>query len=145
MSEDSNGKPPLAFWIISGVFLTWNLIGLMFYYMQVTMTPEFMVENFSDAQVAFMMSTPAWATAGYAIAVNAGVIAALLLLMRKSWAKTFFILSFAGVLVQDFDAFVLSDVIAVWGTSALYLPTVVIIICVAEIWYSHSIANRYYR
>ncbi len=145
MSEDSNGKPPLAVWIISGVFLTWNLIGLMFYYMQVTMTPEFMAENFSDAQVAFMMSTPAWATAGYATAVNAGVIAALLLLMRKKWAKTFFILSFAGVLVQDFDAFVLSDVIEVWGTSASYLPTVVIIICAAEIWYSYSVANRYYR
>lgn len=121
MSDDSNGNPPLAFWIISGLFLTWNLIGLMFYLMQVTMTPETMAENFSDAQVALMMSTPAWATAGYATAVN------------------------AGVLVQDFDAFVLSDVIAVWGTNALYLPTVVIIICVAEIWYSHSIANRYYR
>ncbi len=145
MSDNSNGKPPIAFWVISGVFLTWNLIGLMFYYMQVTMTPEFMAENFSEAQVAFMMSTPAWATAGYATAVNAGVIAALLLLMRKRWAKAFFIASLAGVLVQDFDAFVLSGVIEVWGTSALYLPIVVILICVAEIWYSHSVANRYYR
>ena len=145
MSDDSNGKPPLVFWIISGVFLTWNVIGLMFYYMQVTMTPEIMAENFSDVQVAFMMNTPVWATAGYATAVNAGVIAALLLLMRKKWARTFFIVSFAGVLVQDFDAFVLSDAIEVWGTSALYLPTVVIMICVAEIWYSHSRANRYYR
>ncbi len=145
MPDNSNGKPPLAFWIIAGVFLTWNSIGLMFYYIQVTMTPEFMAENFSEAQVAFMMSTPAWATAGYATAVNAGVIAALLLLMRKRWAKAFFIASLAGVLVQDFDAFVLSGVIEVWGTSALYLPIVVILICVAEIWYSHSVANRYYR
>lgn len=145
MSDDSNGKPPVTFWIISGVFLAWNLIGLMFYYMQVTMTPEFMAESFSDVQVAFMMSTPAWATAGYAIAVNAGVIAALLLLMRNRWAKAFFIASFAGVLAQDFDAFVLSGAIEVWGTSALYLPTFVIMICVAELWYSHSVANRYYR
>ena len=145
MSDNSNGKPSVTFWIISGVFLAWNLIGLMFYYMQVTMTPEFMAESFSDVQVAFMMSTPAWATAGYATAVNAGVIAALLLLMRNRWAKAFFIASFAGVLVQDFDAFVLSGAVEVWGTSALYLPTVVIMICVAEIWYSHSVANRYYR
>ncbi len=82
MPDNSNGKPPLAFWIIAGVFLTWNSIGLMFYYIQVTMTPEFMAENFSEAQVAFMMSTPAWATAGYATAVNAVVIAELLFLMR---------------------------------------------------------------
>ena len=145
MSEILNGKPPVSFWIVGGVFLTWNLIGLMFYYMQVTMTPEVMAANLNDTQIAFMNNTPLWATSAYAIAVNAGVIGALLLLLRKKWALNLFVLSFAGVLVQDFDAFVLSGAIDVWGTSAVYLPTVVIIICVAEIWYSRSVANRYYR
>ncbi len=145
MSDDANGKPPVLFWIISGVFLVWNAIGLMFYYGQVTMTSEFMVANFTEAQVALMESTPVWATAAYATAVNAGVIASLLLLLRKSWAKPLFLVSLAGVLLQDFDAFVLSDVIGAWGTSALYLPIVVLVICGAEIWYSRSVADRYYR
>ena len=145
MSDDANGQPPVSFWIISGVFLVWNAIGLMFYYGQVTMTPEFMAANFTAAQVSLMESTPVWATAAYATAVNAGVIASLLLLLRNSWAKTFYLVSFAGVLIQDFDAFILSDVIGAWGTSALYLPVMVIVICLAEIWYSRSVANRYYR
>ncbi len=145
MSDDANGQPPASFWIISGVFLVWNAIGLTFYYGQVTMTAEFMAANFTEAQIALMESTPVWATAAYATAVNAGVIASLLLLLRKSWAKPMFIVSLVGVLFQDFDAFVLSDVIGAWGTSALYLPIVVLIICGTEIWYSRSIANRYYR
>ena len=77
--------------------------------------------------------------------VNAGVIAALLLLFRKVLARPFFILSLVAVLLQDLNAFILTDAIEVWGTSGLYLPVVVIVICVIEIWYSRSVANRYYR
>ncbi len=92
-----------------------------------------------------MNSEPAWATAAYATAVNAGVIAAILLLLRKSLARPFFILSFVAVLLQDLNAFVLTDGIGVWGMSGLYLPAVVIVIGVTEIWYSRSVADRYYR
>lgn len=138
MSEPSNGNPPTSFWVISGIFLLWNLIGLMFYYMQVTMTPEAMAESLTEAQQAWMNSEPVWATAAYGTAVTTGVIAAALLLMRRTLALPFFILSFIAVLVQDFNAFILSDWNGVWGTSALYLPSVVIIVCIVEIWYSRS-------
>jgi len=145
MSDDLNGKPPTSYYVIATVFLLWNLIGVLFYYMQVTMTPEFMAANFTPEQVDFMVNEPVWATAAYATAVNAGVIAALLLLFRKSLALPFFALSFVAVLLQDLNAFVLTNAIEVWGSSALYLPAVVIVICVTEIWYSRSVANRYYR
>lgn len=145
MSDALNGKPPTSYYVIAAVFLVWNLIGLMFYYMQVTMTPEVMAANFSAEQINFIISEPTWATAAYATAVNAGVIAALFLFFRKSLARPLFMLSFAAVLVQDFNAFILGDGVAVWGISALYLPSVVIVICVWEIWYSSSVANRYYR
>lgn len=138
MSETANTNPPPLYWIIAVVLLLWNLTGLMFYYMQVTMTPEVMAENFNEAQQAWMMSEPTWATAAYATAVTAGVIAAVLMLLRKALALPFFILSLVAVLVQDFNAFVLSDWQAVWGNSALYLPTIVLIICIFEIWYTRS-------
>lgn len=145
MSDELNSKPPTSYYIIAGAFLVWNLIGLMFYYMQVTMTPEVMAANFTPEQVAFMSNEPSWATAAYAIAVNAGVVGALLLLCRKSLARPLFIVSFIAVLLQDLNAFVLTDAIEVWGTSGLYLPAVVIVICVTEIWYSSSVANPHYR
>jgi hypothetical protein len=145
MSDELNAKPPMSYYIIGGLILAWNSIGLLFYYMQVTMTPDLMAANFTPEQVAFMTGEPTWATAAYAIAVNAGVIGALLLLFRKSLALPFFVASFVAVLLQDLNAFVLMDGLGVWGLSGLYLPAVVIVICIAEIWYSRSVANRYYR
>jgi hypothetical protein len=138
MTDAINGKPPTSFWIIGAVFLFWNLLGLFFYYTQVTMTPEMMAANFNEAQQAWMTNEPAWATSAYAIAVTAGVIAAALMLLRKALALPVFILSFVAVIVQDFNAFILSDWQAVWGNSAVYLPTVVFIICIFEIWYTRS-------
>ena len=138
MSDTLNGKPPTLFWVIAVVLLLWNFTGLMFYYGQVTMTPETLAATFSAAEREFMAQTPVWATAAYATAVTAGVIGAVLLLLRKALALPFFILSLVGVLVQDFDAFVLSDAIGVWGSSALTLPVVVIVICIFEIWYTRS-------
>lgn len=144
MSDELNAKPPISYNVIAGLFLVWNLIGLMFYYQQMTLTPE-MVANMGAEMAAFMEATPVWANSGYAIAVNAGVLASIALLLRKSWAFPLFVLSFAGVLVQDLDAFVLRDVVAVWGSSAFYVPSAVIVICVIELWYSRSVANRYNR
>ena len=144
MSDELNAKPPISYNVIAGLFLVWNLIGLMFYYQQMTLTPETMASMGAEI-AAFMEATPVWANSGYAIAVNAGVLASIALLLRKSWAFPLFVLSFAGVLVQDLDAFVLRDVVAVWGSSAFYVPSAVIVICVIELWYSRSVANRYYR
>ena len=138
MSEVINGKPPTLFWVIAVILLLWNFTGLMFYYGQVTMTPEMLAENFSAAERAFMEQTPVWATAAYATAVTAGVLGALLMLLRKALALPLFIVSLVSVLIQDFDAFILSDAIGVWGTGALRLPAVVIVICVFEIWYTRT-------
>lgn len=137
MSEIPNSELPTSFWIIGGVFLLWNFFGLMIYYDQVTMSPDVLADNFNAAQQAFIENMPLWATSAYAIAVTAGVIASLLLLVRNALAMPIFIVSFAGVLVQDAHSFILSDGLAVWGSSALYLPTLVVVLCIVEIWYSH--------
>lgn len=138
MPEIPNNELPTSFWIIGGVFLLWNFLGLMIYYDQVTMSPEVLADTFNAAQQAFLKDMPLWATSAYAIAVTAGVIASLLLLVRNALALPVFIVSLAGVIVQDLNSFVMSDGLAVWGSSALYLPTLVLVLCVVEIWYSRS-------
>ena len=139
MSEETTIKATTAFWVIAGAMLVWNLIGLMFYYQQSTLTPELMVElGMTPQQISHITSTPAWAHSGYAIAVNAGVLGAIFLLLRKVWAIPLFVLSLIGALVQDLDAFVLRDAMDAWGSGAPVLPLIVIVICVVEIWYSRS-------
>lgn len=142
MPEKPIDKPPMSFWVIGGVLLFWNLVGLLFYYMQVTMPPEVVAQNFSEAQQAFLNNTPRWATSAYAIAVTTGVLASALLLLRRSVAFMLFVVSFAGVLVQDFEAFVLSDGLGVWGSRALVLPSVVIVIGVFAIIYSRNAQTK---
>ena len=139
MTEESTSKPTTSYWIIAGAMLVWNLVGLIFYYQQSTLTEAVMLDaGLTGQQIAHILNTPAWGHSGYAIAVNAGVLGAIFLLLRKAWAVPFFILSLAGALVQDLDAFVLRDALDAWGTGALWLPIIVIVICVAEIWYARG-------
>ena len=137
-----NTKPSTSFWIISVVFLFWNLVGLMFYYMQMTTSPEVMAESYTPEQVNFITSTPVWATSAYAIAVTAGVLGAAMLLLRRTVAVPLFIVSFVAVLVQDLDAFVLRGALQQFGGGALVLPSIVIVVCVVEIWYSRAAKGK---
>jgi hypothetical protein len=145
MSDELNGKPPTSFYVIGAVFLVWNIIGFMFYLQHAMMTPETVPAGIDAAMLAFMEATPVWATSAYAIAVNVGMLASIMLLMRRSIAMPLYVVSLAGALVLDFDSFVLRDVVSIWGGGAYIIPSAVIIISVIEIWYSRSVANRYYR
>jgi len=137
MSELLNGRPPTSFWVIGAIALVWNLIGLVFYYSHVTMSPD-ALEGFTEAQQDFFTTTPVWATSAYAIAVSAGVLGSLLLLLRKVWAAPMFILSLAGVVVQQLHAFVLANAIEIWGTEGVILPALVIVFAIALVIYSRT-------
>jgi len=82
MAEEINGGPSTNFWIVGGAALVWNLIGLIFYYQEVTLTPE-QLESVTEAQRAFMLDKPAWATSSFAIAVTTGVLGSLLILGKN--------------------------------------------------------------
>ena len=142
MSDVLNGRPTTNFWIISGAALVWNLIGMLFYVSEVTATPEAMAESFSQAQIDFLIGKPVWATAAFAIAVNAGAFGSLFLLLRKAWAVPIFALSLAAVLVQNAHAFGMANGLEIWGTNGLILPAMVIAIAIALLWYSQSTKKR---
>ncbi len=144
MSENLNRNPSAAFYIIAGVFTTWNLIGFMLYYQHMSTPPEAFA-SLGPAKAAFIANTPVWANAAYAIAVTFGVIASILLLLRKSWALPAYLISFVSILVQDLESFVVRDVVSVFGNEAFIVPPLVLIIAIVEIWYARSVANRYYR
>ena len=91
MNDEQNGDTPMKHWVISGSALAWNLIGFMIYLMTVRTTPEEMAAQYSTAQIAYMDAIPVWATSAYATAVTAGVLACVLLLLRKSLAVPVFI------------------------------------------------------
>jgi hypothetical protein len=132
-----DSRPTTSFWIIGGAALVWNLIGLVFYYSHVTMTPEALA-GFTPEQQAFFTGTPMWATSAYAIAVTAGVLGSLFLLLRKAWAVPLFVVSLLAIVVQNFYSFALARGLEVWGASGAIFPSIVVVVGIALVWYSRQ-------
>lgn len=129
MSETMKNKAPTWFMVVAGVLLIWNLLGVMAYIMQVTMSPEALAA-LPEAQRQLYETTPAWATAAFAIAVNGGALGCVLLLLKRNLAGIFLQLSLAGVLVQMAHAFFMSKSFEVYGPGGMVMPIMVIIIAV---------------
>ena len=137
MSDEINGGPSTNFWIIAGAALVWNLIGLLIYYQEVTLSAEALA-TLTDAQREFIAGRPQWATSAYAIAVTTGVLASLLLLLRKRLAVVMYAVSLVGILVQDVHGFLIANGYAVWGTPALIIAVAVLVVAVALLLYSRA-------
>ena len=107
---NSMNKPPVWFWIISVTALIWNGMGVMAYLADAYMTDE-MILQMDERQQAFQaLEFPAWYTACYGLAVFCGLLGCIFLLMRKSWAKPMFLISFIAVLGQTLHNYVLNDI-----------------------------------
>jgi len=143
MSDELNGHTPITHWLVGGAGLIWNLFGFMIYLTQVRATPEQMAQQYDAAQVAFMDAIPMWATSANAIAVTAGVLACVMLLLRKSMALPLFIVSLVALLVQDLYSFVLVDAVAVFGMVPAYIQGTVLVVAIALILYTHGAKKRF--
>lgn len=141
MSDVINSKPSTNFWLISGAALVWNLIGLVFYIGQVSISPEDFAK-LTEAQQDFFLATPSWATGAFAIAVNAGVLGSLFMLLRKSWAVPILAISLLAIVVQDVDAFVLRDVYSIMGVNSVIIPSMVFVIGIALLLYARATKER---
>ena len=137
MSEKVQDAIPRSFWVISGVALAWNLLGVVAYIGQVAMTEDALMK-LPEAERALYESIPAWETAAFAVAVFGGVVGSLLLLRRKSWAVPVFMASLAGILVQCYHSFFVANSIEVYGPGGLVMPAMVLVIGVLLVWYSRS-------
>lgn len=129
MSSESTNKAPKWFMIVAVAALVWNLLGVMAYLMQVTMGPDALAA-LPEAQRQLYENTPAWATAAFAVAVNGGALGCLLLVLKKNLAGIFLQLSLAGVLVQMFHSFFMSNSFEVFGPGGMIMPVMVLVIAI---------------
>ncbi len=124
--------PPTWFWVVSGVGLVWNLIGVGAFVGQMTMD----LTTLSAAEQAFYESTSAWATVAFAVAVFGGVLGYVGLLLRQSWAFAMFVACLLGIVVQDSHSIFFSDGIEVFGPAGLILPLFTFGIAAALAWFA---------
>lgn len=128
MSDDTI-KAPSWFTVVAAVMLLWNLLGVMAYIMQVTMTPE-VLAALPAAERQLYETTPVWATAAYAIAVNGGVLGCLFLLLKRNLAAIFLQLSLVAVIVQMAYSIYVPESYEVYGPVGFIMPVMVLIIAI---------------
>ncbi len=122
--------PPTWFRVVAGVALLWNVLGVVAFIGQQTMDPA----TLPPAERSFYEATPAWATAAFAVAVFAGVLGCIGLLLRKSWAVTVFLVSLLGIVVQIGHSLFIGNGIEVFGAAGFILPGLTLAIGVALLW-----------
>lgn len=135
------GSVPRWFWIVAVAAILWNLLGVIAYIMDVTVSEEALAA-LPDDQRALYEGEPAWATGAYAIAVFGGLLGSILLALRKGLAAPVLAVSLIAVLVQIFRAFALADTLAVLGPSSAVLPAAIITIGIALVWFSFRARGR---
>lgn len=96
---NSTNKPPIWFWVVSVIALVWNAMGVNEYLQQAYNTESYR-EMYTPEQLEIAANLPSWVTAAFAIAVFAGALAAIGLLLRKSWSVKLWLLSLLAVIVQ---------------------------------------------
>jgi len=131
------GRPKRAFWIISIVALLWNLMGVASYIMMTQLTPEKAAEDYGQAFADIFAAKPAWATGAFAIAVFAGLIGCVGLLLRKKWARPLFIISLLGVIIHNIWG-VMAGTLSVIGTFDKVMTIVVMAVAIFLIWFSRK-------
>ncbi|TXG39737.1 hypothetical protein [Seonamhaeicola maritimus] len=135
MTDSATNKPPIWFWIVSVIALIWNGMGVNAYLQQAYNTAGYQ-EMYTAEQQEIAANMPSWVTAAFAIAVFAGALAAIGLLVRKSWATKLWLLSLIAVIVQ------MGYVLINGYASSIGMTIMIIVLAVVFYWFSKMSGSK---
>jgi hypothetical protein len=136
---------PKWYYPVTVAALLWNLLGCAAYLSDVMLTAADVAKMSADQQ-ALYASRPAWAVAATAVAVWAGALGCLGLILRKRWAFGLLVASLVALLVQDFGLFVLADTVRIAGPGVLVMQGLVLVVAIALVWLARrAIAREWIR
>jgi hypothetical protein len=113
--------------------LLWNLLGCLALFADLRLAPVD-IARLPEAQQALHAARPGWAVIATAVAVAAGALGSLGLLLRRRWALPLLLASLLGIVVQDVAMFVLVGGARLAGPVAVALQAMVLVIGVALAW-----------
>ena len=105
--------------------LVWNLLGLAMLAAHFGLFGD-LTSGMTESERALEQSTPGWVMIAFAIAVAAGFLGSIGLVMGQAWARPLLYLSLAAVLLQHGWTLFVSDAILVHGTIGWLLPFVIV-------------------
>ena len=133
--ENNTTKIPTWFWVVSVIFLLWNLMGVMSFYMHTFITEE-ALRALPEAERDLYEQYPPWTVIAFAVAVFGGTLGSVALLMKKKWAKPLFIISFIAIIIQMYHNLFMTTTMEVYGPASVVMPILVVLIAGFLIWFS---------
>jgi hypothetical protein len=141
MKPTTNSAVPVWYWVIAAVALLWNLMGCAFFGMEM-FAQEAAMESMTEAQKEWVRSIPGWVYFVYGLAVLSGVAGSIGLFLRKGWAILMFTVSLIAVIVQMVYTMLIGGGLQAMGPSGLAMPSLVIGIAAALLWFSRFARSR---
>ena len=124
-----NTAAPKWFMPVAVVALLWNLLGCFQIAMNFLMT-EADIAKLSAEEQAIVAAMPSWLLIGSVIAVGAGALGSLGLVLKGKWATPVLILSVLGLVVQDAGFAIVSRTAPI-PTAGWVLQGVVFVVAIA--------------
>ena len=126
-------SPPKWFWLASALGLVWNSLGVVAFFVQMTMD----LSELPEAERLFHETTPIWATLAFAVAVFGGTLGCVALLLRKSWAFIMLLVCVLGIVVQISHSLFVSNGIEVFGPEGIIMPILTFGIALLLTWFAY--------
>ena len=143
MTDTSEHKLPIWFWIIAALALLWNLFGVYQAYLTSTATIETLQPYLDDKIMApeyagFILAYPTWAKGVFWLGTVSGTLGALCLLLRKSIAVPLFALSVISIFVMYGYNYIVSGKANVLTGFNHFITAAVILIAIFMLWFARK-------
>ena len=132
---------PVWFWVVAVLAVVWNAVGVMAYIADVSETAADMAKQPQIVQDLYA-ARPGWAVAGFAVAVFAGLLGSICLLLKRNFAVPLFLASLIALLVQNFWWFGVAKSYQHFEASSQAMPALVFVISVSLWLFSRSRAAK---
>lgn len=140
--NDNNGVPKW-FWVVSGLGLLWNLLGGAMFVSYMRMDDE-VLAKLSTGEQTYYQSLPGWYDAVFGIAVLAGIIGCIGLLMRKGWAFPMLLVSLLAVIAQNAIGYGMFDAVKHMGSGTYYITALIAGFGALLVWFAKSAKSKGY-
>lgn len=135
-------KPAVWFTVIAALLVLWGLAGCASFYVHVAYGPD-IDPAATDWDRAYFAALPVWLTLDYAIAVGAGLLGSIALLLRSRFARPLYIVSLIAVVIQFGYIFLATDLAAHKGAVTAYsFPALIFAIAIFQVWFAGYAQRR---
>ena len=128
---------PAWFWLVAVAALLFEAAGAWLFVNSLTLDPAMLPLD----QRAIFEATPQWMTIAWAIAIGAGLLGAIALLLRRRFAEPLLLVSLIAVAVQFSGLFLVRQLRELTPEDHLVVPIVILLFAYA-VWQTSKLARR---